>query len=112
MIWLITLIYACAAAGGLYLLSHLWRNKAMPQNVAHIHGAVAAIATAFLAYYCYSHADNPRNSLIIFLLVACGGLYMMFQDRAKKQFPKFVPYVHAGFALVGFLLLVTFVFTM
>jgi hypothetical protein len=110
MMILIVLLYLAAAAGGLYLLSFVFRKQMIPQKIAHIHGAVAATATALFAIYVSSHEGTPKTALILFIGAACGGLYMLFKDRAGEQFPKYVPYVHGGVALLALVMLLILAF--
>jgi len=108
MLFFIILIFAIAAAGGAYLLTHVLKNQMVPSKVALIHGGVAAFALVLLLIYCFSHVSAPMTSLLVFILVACGGIYMGVRGMQGKGTPKLIALGHGTFAVIAFIMLLMF----
>ncbi|WED43998.1 hypothetical protein [Legionella cardiaca] len=103
------LFFALAAILGLYLLSYILTEKNTPKGVAIIHGSIAACGIILLIIYSFLY-QSPLASLIIFILAAAGGFLMFFWDIIGKKIPKFLAIGHGSLAILGFVLLLWFVY--
>ncbi len=99
-----------AALLGLYLLSFVLRNKSTPKGVALAHGALAATGVVLLLVYVVREGPGPIESLVLFLLAATGGLYLLGRDILKGSIPKWVAIAHGLLAIAGYVLLLVFAF--
>lgn len=102
------IIFALAASGGLFLLSYVLRSKETPKGVAFIHGSVAAVGIVLLIIYCSIYSPSPWISLVLFILAAFGGFFMMYKDLTGNPVPKSVAIIHGLVAVISFILLVVF----
>src|SRR6187200_1323987 len=109
-----TLIYAAigffalAALLGMYLLSFVLQGKETPKAIVFTHGPMAAIGVVLLIIYAMKGGPSPTESLVLFVLAALGGLYMVFRDLSGKPIPKFLAVGHGLLAVAGFVLLLIF----
>lgn len=108
MILITILVFILAALLGLTLLIYVLKNKNTPKGVAIIHGTVAASGIILLIIYSFTNASKPYLPLIIFILAALGGFYMMYRDITNKTLPKWLAVGHGVIALIAFLLLLAF----
>lgn len=103
--------FALAALLGMYLLSFVLRGKETPKAVVFTHGPLAAIGIVLLIVYIFKGGPNPWESLILFVLAALGGAYMLFRDLTGKPIPKILAIGHGLLAVTGFVLLLVFAFS-
>jgi hypothetical protein len=112
MLYTTIILFAVAAAIGLFLLKD-WINKRTPSRVAvYIHGGIAATGLVLLLIYAFQNPTNyPQVSLILFVVGAVGGFYLFYTDVVKKQpAPNGVALIHALVAVGAFVTLLLFVF--
>jgi len=104
-----TVLLAVAAAGGLVMAGIRFMGDKPPQpSLAMLHGFLAAAAVTLLLYAAAT-VGLPRLALVelVLFLVAAGGGAILNLNYHWKQLPlpKWLIVVHAGAAIVGFVLL-------
>lgn len=101
------IIFAIGALGGLYLASHVLREKLAPWPVSLLHAALGAIGLLLVIYTALtagiSHA--ALAALIILIVAALGGFYLASIHLRNTVAPKPIVMIHAGVAVIGFLTL-------
>lgn len=111
MIYAAIALFALAAILGLTILIKWITKQEASKGVVYSHGIVAAIALVLLIVYCFQNPEHfPKTSLILFIIAALGGFYMLFTDLKKKPHPLAVAFIHGLLAVGGFLVLLAFVF--
>jgi hypothetical protein len=106
-------LFALAAVLGLIVLRALLKKRETPKPVVYSHGLVAATALVLLIVYGVQNPDRfPRLSIILFVLAAIGGFYLLFNDLKRKPGPVAVAVIHALTAVVGFVTLLLFAFNL
>ncbi|STX28999.1 Uncharacterised protein [Legionella beliardensis] len=111
MLILATIVFAIAAALGIYLINYIFQDKNTPKGIVMIHGAFAALGIVLLILYFFSSQSSPVVSLILFILAALGGFYMVWRDVTLKPVPKFFVVGHGLIAVIAFICLIVFQFT-
>src|SRR5688572_27248079 len=86
--------FALAALLGMYLLSFVLRGKETPKAIVFTHGPMAVIGVVLLLVYMAKGGPNPTESLILFVLAALGGLFMVYRDLNNKPIPKLLAVGH------------------
>jgi hypothetical protein len=104
-----TILLAAAAAGGLVLAGiRFVADRSPPAALAMLHGFLAAAAITLLLYAAAT-VGLPRTALIavaLLLAAAVGGAILNLNYHWKQlPLPKWLVLVHAGAAVVGFVLL-------
>ncbi len=103
--------FAAAALGGLVLASYVLRGHFAPWGLSLAHAGLGALGLVFVAYAILEGASgHVPIALAILVVAALGGFYLAWQHMQKKIAPSGVVLVHAGAAVVGFLLLCNAVF--
>lgn len=105
------LLFAIAAVLGGILLSYVLRDKNTPKGLAMTHGAIAAGGIVILLVYSLLYSPSPWPSLLLFIAAALGGFMLIYRDLTGKSLPKWMAIGHGSVAVIAFLLLVWFVFT-
>jgi len=85
-----------------------------PAWLAMLHGFLAAAAVTLLVYAALTVGLPPLANIavILFLAAAAGGAYLNLEYHWKaRPLPKWLVGVHAGIAVVGFLLLLGSIFS-
>jgi hypothetical protein len=100
--------FALAALLGMYLLSFVLQGKETPKTIVFTHGPMAVIGLVLLIIYAVKGGPNPTESLVLFILAAIGGLYMISRDLTGKPIPKFLAVGHGLLAVAGFIFLLIF----
>ena len=102
----IIILFAVAALAGLSLLVPILQGKTPSRPFVFIHGGVAAVALVMLILQ-YMQVGNtvPQISVILFVVAALGGFVLFARDLQKKPIPKVLALIHAGAAVVAFLIL-------
>jgi hypothetical protein len=103
--------FALAALLGMYLLSFVLQGKETPKAIVFTHGPMAAIGVVLLIIYATKGGPNPTESIVLFVLAALGGLFMVFRDLTGKPIPKFLAVGHGLLAVTGFIFLLIFAFS-
>ena len=111
----ITIFFIITASIGAYLLTLVLKDKKRPIYIVAIHGIMAITSFALLLYFSGSSVGGiqmgnikgvPNNSITFFGIAIVGGAYMFVRDKIlKKGIQKWMPFVHAGAALAGIILL-------
>ena len=108
MLQLAVLIFAIAALGGLVLASFVLRGRLAPGALSLLHAALGATGLALTALVLFGGEAAPeRTGLALLLLVvaALGGFFLASFHLRQRPGPKPVVLIHAGVAVVGFVLL-------
>jgi hypothetical protein len=101
-------LFGLAALGGLAMATMRFRGaERPPTGLALAHGAAAAagLIALIVAVTSASVPSLARTALIVFLVAALGGFYLFAQHLQKKALPIPVMVIHAGVAVLGFILL-------
>ena len=102
----IVLLFAVAAVFGLTLLVPVLQGKNPKRAFVFIHGGIAALALLMLLMeFLKVDSTVPQISLIFFLVAAAGGFVLFALDLQKKQLPKGLSLIHAGIAVIAFIIL-------
>jgi peptidoglycan/LPS O-acetylase OafA/YrhL len=102
--------FALAALLGMYLLTFVLRGKETPKAIVFSHGPMAVVGVVLLLIYIFKDGPNPMESLILFILAAAGGVFMVYRDITNKPIPKLLAIGHGLLAVTGFVLLLIFAF--
>lgn len=111
MLKLALLIFALAAAGGLFLASKVLRNQLAPWLVSVLHAALGALGILLLLWTALTQLAGAWLlwSLGLFVVAALGGfLLASFHARGKLP-PKILVLIHGAVAVAAFALLVILV---
>lgn len=107
------ILFAVAAIFGLILITSLLKKKEIPKLTAVIHGLVAATALVILIIFSVNSAGaSPTLSVVLFIIAAIGGIILFARDLGKKPGPAWLALIHAGVAVISFLILLVFAFSM
>ena len=102
----IILLFAVAAVFGLTLLIPVLKGQSPKRAFVFVHGGIAAIALVMLLLEFMKEGNTvPQISVILFVAAALGGFVLFARDLQKKPIPKAIALVHAGAAVVAFLML-------
>ena len=102
----IILLVAVAAGCGLTLLIPVLQGQTPKRAFVFVHGGIAAIALVMLLLEFMKEGNTvPQISVILFVVAALGGFVLFARDLQKKPIPKGLALVHAGAAVVAFLIL-------
>ncbi|MGH1417940.1 MAG: hypothetical protein ACRBCJ_03685 [Hyphomicrobiaceae bacterium] len=98
--------FAIAAVAGLVLASHVLRGQLAPWPLSILHAVFAAIGLILIGFSVLEGVrDDIAIAMIILLIAALGGFYLASVHLRKEVAPSRVVFMHAGAAVVGFLLL-------
>ncbi len=104
-------LFALAASGGITLLTFVLRARQTPRALALIHGLFAAVALLLVILFVASGVTpSPVASMTVFIVAALGGFTLFSIDLMKKKLPKWLAVLHGLIAVLGFILLLIFVF--
>lgn len=105
-------LFALAAVFGLLLLLKVLKGESTSKVIVFVHGALSATGLVLLTLYVMENYEGgPILSLGLFVVAALGGFVLFTLDIGKKPIPKALALVHAGAAVVAFLLLLMFAFS-
>ena len=102
-------LFILAAAGGMYLLSFILRDKQLPGKIAIIHGLVAATGVILLVVYTFYHESAPVLSLVLFIIAALGGVTMGYKGMTGKPGPAWMALGHGTLAIIAVATLVVYI---
>jgi len=109
MLKLAVLIFAIGAVGGLILASSVLRGKLAPWGLSLIHAALGATGLVLTGLVVLKGAEEGQGvipiALLILVVAALGGFFLASFHARKSSPPRGVVFIHAGAAVVGFLLL-------
>jgi len=109
MLKIAVLIFAIGAIGGLIMASSVLRGRMAPWALSLLHAALGATGLVLTAIVVLGgSADVPSIvpiALLLLVIAALGGFFLASFHARKQLPPRGVVFVHAGVAVVGFLLL-------
>ena len=110
MLKIAILVFAVGALGGLVLANSVLRGKLASWPLSLLHMALGATGLVLTALVVLGGASGVAGivpiALLILLVAALGGFYLASFHVRQASPPKGVVLIHAGAAVVGFLLLV------
>ncbi len=103
------ILFALGALGGLFLAVRSFKKQSLPVSVAVLHGLFGASGLVLLlvGVLTGSGGDKARIALIVLLIAALGGFYLLSFHVRKQTHPRAVIVIHALVAVIGFLTLLT-----
>jgi hypothetical protein len=108
------ILFAIAALGGATLATLHFRGRTpLPMPLALLHGLLAASGLVLLAAAALTmpgFGGLGLAALVIFLVAALGGFYLFAHHLGGRPLPSAVVLIHGGAAVVGFLILLIYVF--
>ena len=110
--YLIIGLFALGAVMGLILATGIFKNPPSTSKPALVaHSLFVATALVLFIIYAVNNPDYPQLSLILFVVAAVGGFYLVYNDLVKKSpGPRPVVIVHALVAVIAFVLLLVYAF--
>jgi hypothetical protein len=108
MVVIALVLFGLAAMGGLILATQRFKGAPQPSlPLAVVHGSAAALGLITLAVAVLGTGapSLAKVALIVFLVAALGGFYLIAQHLQKKALPIPVIVVHALVAVTGFVIL-------
>jgi hypothetical protein len=116
MLQLAVLIFAIGALGGVVLATYVLRGRLAPWALSLLHAALGAAGLVLTAIVLFGGAPDvpPRTGLALLLLAiaALGGFFLASYHLRKQPGPRPVVLIHAGVAVIGFVLLAGGVFSL
>ena len=116
MLKLAVFIFAIGAVGGLILANSVLRGRLAPWALSLLHAALGATGLVLGGMVVLQESENVPAmapiALLILVLAALGGFFLASFHVRKMPAPKAVVFVHAGVAVIGFLLLAGGVFSL
>jgi hypothetical protein len=110
------LLLAVSAVGGATMAAIRFSGRPHPPAwLAMLHGFLSAAAVTLLLYASFTVGLPAMANLaiVLFLVAAAGGAFMNLNYHWKLlPLPKWLVIVHAAIAVIGFLLLLTTVFSL
>ena len=105
-------VFAIAALGGLILASSVLRGKLAPWSLSILHALLGASGLLLLIAQVVQGSPVGRvvGALGLLVVAALGGFYLAFLHAKQTLAPKSVVVLHAGLAVVGFLVLLSAAF--
>lgn len=105
--------FAIAAAGGLVLAISVLEGRLAPWPLSLLHAGLGALGLVLVLLSVISGAAGPvMIALVILVIAALGGFYLASLHLKNQVAPKGAVVIHAGVAVVGFLLLAGTVFNL
>ena len=101
MIAIAAVILSLTALGGAVLLGYVLFNKPTPKGLSIIHGAAAFLGIVLLATFALTTDAEHRHipSLVLFVVAALGGGFLIYRDITGKSIPKWLAIGHGLIAL-------------
>lgn len=100
-------LFAIGALGGLVMAVRVFKAQSIPAALAALHGLLVASGLVLLivAAILGKAGHVATIALVVLLVAALGGFYLVSFHIRKQQHPRAVIVVHALVAVVGFLIL-------
>jgi asparagine N-glycosylation enzyme membrane subunit Stt3 len=103
------ILFAIAAVLGLTVAIQILKNKQTNKVVAVIHGLFAATALIVLIVFALGGTGGGvTTEIVLFVIAALGGVFLITRDLMKKPGPKAVVVIHALVAVISFVMLLVF----
>jgi len=100
------IVFAIAAVGGLIMAASVLRGLFAPWALSLIHAALGATGLVLVALAVLHGAQGVAPiALCILVIAALGGFFLASFHLRKQPGPKAAVVIHAGVAVIGFLLL-------
>lgn len=103
------LVFAIGAVGGLVLANSVLRGRLAPWPLSLLHMALGATGLVLTAIVVLGGTSGVANvvpiALLVLVVAALGGFYLASFHVRQVPGPKPVVVIHAGVAVIGFLLL-------
>lgn len=103
------IVFAIGAMGGLGLASFVLRGHLAPWPLSVLHAVIGAIGLVLTAVVLFGHAETVPShtglALLLLLIAALGGFFLASYHVRNRPGPRSVVVIHAGVAVVGFVLL-------
>jgi hypothetical protein len=98
-------ILVMAGGAALALLEH--RGRPLPLKLSLWHGLLGIVAIVLLVMQAVAHPGvRPVNlAILVFILTTLGGLLLFAVRASRQRLPLAVVLLHAGFAVMGLILL-------
>ncbi len=106
------IVFAVAAVGGLFLALRVLGGSLAPWGLSLLHAGLGALGLVLVLLGILNGAGGGlvMPALVILVIAALGGFYLASIHLKGEVAPKGTVMVHAGAAVVGFLLLAGSVF--
>jgi hypothetical protein len=109
MLQIAVVIFAIGALGGLTLATWVLRGRLAPWALSLLHAALGAAGLVLTAIVLFGGGEAAPNhtglALLLLAIAALGGFFLASYHLRKQPGPKPVVVIHAGVAVVGFVLL-------
>lgn len=116
MLKLAVVVFAIGAIGGLILASSVLRGRLASWPLSLLHAALGATGLVLAGVVLLQGTEAVQPSvpigLAILVVAALGGFFLASFHARKMPAPRSVVFVHAGAAVIGFLLLAGGVFSL
>jgi hypothetical protein len=101
------LVFAIAAVGGLVLAASVLRGRLAPWALSLLHAALGATGLVLTALVVFGAgaAGHASIALLLLAIAALGGFVLASFHVRGQPGPKAVVVIHAGVAVIGFVLL-------
>jgi hypothetical protein len=101
------LVFAIAAVGGLVLATWVLRGRLAPWALSLLHAALGATGLVLTALVVFGAgaAGHAGIALLLLVIAALGGFFLASFHVRRQPGPKAVVVIHAGVAVLGFVLL-------
>lgn len=100
------LSFAIAAIGGLLLASYVLKGQLAPWGLSLLHAGLGALGLVLVLLTVLNGAGPMVSiALVILVIAALGGFYLASLHLRETVAPRNVVVIHAGAAVIGFLLL-------
>jgi FtsH-binding integral membrane protein len=116
MLTIAVLVFAIGAVGGLILANSVLRGRMASWALSLLHMALGATGLVLTAIVVLGGSTDVAKivptALLILVVAALGGFFLASFHARKQLPPKGVVVLHAGLAVVGFVLLAGGVFSL
>ena len=109
MLKIAVLVFAIGALGGLVMAMRVLRGQMAPWALSLLHAALGATGLVLTAIVVFGGSGGVAGivpiALLILVIAALGGFYLASIHARQQLPPRAVVFIHAGAAVIGFLLL-------
>jgi hypothetical protein len=109
MLKIAVLVFAIAAVGGLIMATRVLAGRLAPWALSLLHAALGATGLVLTALVVLGKSADVASivtvALLLLVVAALGGFFLASFHARKQLPPRAVVFVHAGVAVIGFLLL-------
>lgn len=113
----VIIFFILTAVFGLILMSYVVRGQKRPMYLVALHGILAIASYGTLSYNVgvkvreeslgYGNYPLENYAYVFFSIGAVIGLFMLVRDKLlDKGLPKWIPFVHASFNVIGLVILI------